>query len=244
MPYGDENPYAGYDPGGVTPQELLARLMKLQSRVAATISLVERNEEGMRERQAKFEIDLDAITASVIDITTDIDGIDAKIGALEVTAESITATVLSEVERIDGSVSSAFGQIQVLSDNISSKVSQTDFNGNTVSSLINQSATAIKIKAEKIEFYGQVFGEGATFSGAVLTQYASNFGYLDGARLVFGVGDAMFPAAVALIVGSDSADAQKGRISSGKELILSSPTTTITGNLNVQGNHNIVARFG
>lgn len=39
---------------------------------------------------------------------------------------------------------------------IASKVSQTDFNGNTISSLINQSATTIKIQAEKIQLEGIV----------------------------------------------------------------------------------------
>ncbi len=39
---------------------------------------------------------------------------------------------------------------------IASKVSQTDFNGNTISSLINQTATSIKIQAEKIQLEGIV----------------------------------------------------------------------------------------
>lgn len=39
---------------------------------------------------------------------------------------------------------------------IASKVSQTDFNGNTISSLINQTATTIKIQAQKIQLEGLV----------------------------------------------------------------------------------------
>ena len=39
---------------------------------------------------------------------------------------------------------------------IATKVSQTDFNGNTISSLINQTATTIKIQAEKIQLEGIV----------------------------------------------------------------------------------------
>lgn len=39
---------------------------------------------------------------------------------------------------------------------IASKVSQTDFNGNTISSLINQTATTIKIQAEKIQLEGLI----------------------------------------------------------------------------------------
>ena len=41
-------------------------------------------------------------------------------------------------------------------DLIATKVSQTDFNGNTISSLINQTATTIKIQAQKIQLEGLV----------------------------------------------------------------------------------------
>lgn len=46
--------------------------------------------------------------------------------------------------------------IKIANDNIESKVSKTDFNGETVSSLINQDANSVKIKAEKIELTGAV----------------------------------------------------------------------------------------
>ena len=39
---------------------------------------------------------------------------------------------------------------------ISSKVSQTDYNGNTINSLINQDATTVKIQASKVEIDGDV----------------------------------------------------------------------------------------
>lgn len=46
--------------------------------------------------------------------------------------------------------------IKVTNDKIESKVSKTDFNGETVSSLINQDANSVKIKADKIELTGAV----------------------------------------------------------------------------------------
>nr|DAG04701.1 MAG TPA: putative tail protein [Siphoviridae sp. ctGa111] len=46
--------------------------------------------------------------------------------------------------------------IKVANDKIESKVSKTDFNGKTVSSLINQDANSVKIKADKIELTGAV----------------------------------------------------------------------------------------
>ncbi|WP_159345997.1 hypothetical protein [Cytobacillus firmus] len=58
-------------------------------------------------------------------------------------------------------------EFQVTSSAISSKVSQTDYNGNTIASLINQTATTIKLQASRIEFAGHVFGQNATFTGAL-----------------------------------------------------------------------------
>lgn len=46
--------------------------------------------------------------------------------------------------------------IKVANDKIESKVSKTDFNGETVSSLINQDENSVKIKANKIELTGAV----------------------------------------------------------------------------------------
>ena len=46
--------------------------------------------------------------------------------------------------------------IKVANNKIESKVSKTDFNGETVSSLINQDANSVKIKADKIELTGAV----------------------------------------------------------------------------------------
>ena len=49
---------------------------------------------------------------------------------------------------------SAHSTFKVMSDNISSKVSTTDYNGNRVASLINQDATTVKIRANKVEIDG------------------------------------------------------------------------------------------
>jgi phage minor structural protein len=67
---------------------------------------------------------------------------------IEQTNESITLAV----ERIG----EAEAQIEVQAEQITSKVSQTDYNGNTIASLFNQTATTILLQAEKIDLDGIV----------------------------------------------------------------------------------------
>lgn len=53
-------------------------------------------------------------------------------------------------------VSTAESTLQILPGMIESKVSQTDFNGNTMVSIINQTATNIKLSAQNIDLLGIV----------------------------------------------------------------------------------------
>lgn len=53
-------------------------------------------------------------------------------------------------------VKSAEASISVQADQIASKVSTTDYNGNKIASLINQNATTIQINAQKIDLQGAV----------------------------------------------------------------------------------------
>lgn len=57
---------------------------------------------------------------------------------------------------VDGQVSSLQSQITVNAGNIALKVSSTDYNGNTIASLINQTATTIQISAAKINLTGYI----------------------------------------------------------------------------------------
>lgn len=57
----------------------------------------------------------------------------------------------SDLASIDGRLANMESEISIQAGQISSKVSQTDFNGNTIASLINQTATSVTIKAEKID---------------------------------------------------------------------------------------------
>lgn len=204
----NENPYEAYDPGGVSPQELLARLMALQSRIAKTISKVERNESEFRERQTKIVQDIDKIRLEALDNSKTAEGEYKKIASLEVRANGIDATVASlqttvagtqqdisslqvRANSIEASVSSVrtdlngtksdVSSLRITADSISSrvstldsrmgsaessitqnatqimsKVSQSDYNGNEIVSMINQTPSYITIAAEKVNISGIV----------------------------------------------------------------------------------------
>lgn len=63
------------------------------------------------------------------------------------------SVTLSEVK---GETEQNSAQLLVQANQISMKVSQTDYNGNTIASLINQTATTIQIQANKINLNGYV----------------------------------------------------------------------------------------
>lgn len=111
-------------------------------------------DENKKEFRSKIEQTNDRITLEVEEVNE-------SIAAIEVRADDITLSV----QTLGGRVDSAESQINIQAGQISQKVSYTDYNGNTIASLINQTSTTIKLQAERIEFEGQVFGEGATFTG-------------------------------------------------------------------------------
>jgi len=71
-------------------------------------------------------------------------------GLIASKAESSTVTALGN------RVTTAEQNINGLTGQISQKVSKTDYNGNTIASLINQTATTIKLQASKINLVGAV----------------------------------------------------------------------------------------
>lgn len=102
---------------------------------------------------ANARIDLKADSTTVTDLTTrirqaeiDIDGAEAQI-ALKANSSTVTE-LTSVVNNIELTLDAHEGQIQ-------SKVSTTDYNGNTIASLINQSASTVKINADHLEFAGK-----------------------------------------------------------------------------------------
>ena len=106
------------------------------------------------------------ITNEVASLNLRADGIQAEvnrngqdIARVDIKADSISSTVTSQgnqINGLDGRVGNAESSIIQQANEISQKVSQTDYNGNTIASLINQTATTVTIQASKIELRGAV----------------------------------------------------------------------------------------
>lgn len=112
------------------------------------------------------------VTASITSVNANIQNVQNYASSIEQTAQQIQYTVWGQQTIIDiqgTRISYAESSITQQAHQISQKVSQTDFNGNTISSLINQTAYDVTINAQKINFQGEVFGQGATFSGNLST---------------------------------------------------------------------------
>lgn len=148
--YEEINPYIGYDPGGLTPQDLLSMINSIRGSISSTLSRVERNENEMHEMESKITQEIDRINLRVLEVSTELDGTTARVGQLEVRAGEIELTVME----VDTRLGAAESTLTLLPGMIESKVSLTDYNGNTIASLINQTATTVKIIAQNIDLIG------------------------------------------------------------------------------------------
>ncbi len=99
------------------------------------------------------------------DIEGSISGLDSRLttaessitqNANEISSKVSQTTYNLDVSDLKSRMSSAESSITQNASAITSKVSITDYNGNKIASLINQSATTVKIQAAKIELQGQI----------------------------------------------------------------------------------------
>lgn len=121
-------------------------------------------DENKKETRSRFEQTNDRITLEVetinesiatIDIKADniilsVEAVERSVAAVDIKADSISFSVTQLGSRIY----SAESQLTIQAGQISSKVSQTDYNGNTIASLINQSASNVSISAQSIDLLG------------------------------------------------------------------------------------------
>ena len=105
-------------------------------------------------------------------ITMQVEEIGENVATLEIKADSIVTTVTD----LNTRMGSAESQIVQTANSLQFKVNETDYNGNRIASLINQTATTVDIVASKINFVGHVFGQGATFSGNITTDKSIKVG--------------------------------------------------------------------
>lgn len=104
------------------------------------------------------------VQSEVTTLNNGIGSVKNDVSRLEITASSIQSTVTSHSSQIGGlntQMSSAQSSITQLSNQITSKVSYTDYNGNTIASLINQTAYSVKIQAPNIDLTGAVMINGS-----------------------------------------------------------------------------------
>lgn len=99
---------------------------------------------------ANARIDLKADATTVTDLATRVRSAEINIDG----ANALIEIQARETMTLDDRVTSAEGYIGVNGSNITSKVSQTDYNGTTIASLINQSASSVVIQAQHIELTG------------------------------------------------------------------------------------------
>jgi hypothetical protein len=113
------------------------------------------------------------------------DGLNTRLTSAEtkITAEAIVSTVRSSIsyindlsgkagtgvtEGLNTRLTSAESSITQNANEIALKVSSTDYNGNTIASLINQSDTTITIEASKINLYGYITATSLSTPGATI----------------------------------------------------------------------------
>lgn len=118
----------------------------------------------------KIEIDYNKketrsrITQTNEKIELEVERIDDSISNLTVQADSIGLTV----KDIGGRMGNAEASILVQANQITQKVSQQDFNGNNIVSMINQTPSSIIIDAPKVNLNGYVTIQGLKTPGSVI----------------------------------------------------------------------------
>ncbi|MER2010049.1 MAG: phage tail spike protein [Psychrobacillus sp.] len=117
-----------------------------RSKFTQTNELIHMSVEAINESIATIELKADAIDISVNNRITN------EVAAINVKASEIALKVTNLDSRMQGAESS----INIQAGQISSKVEQRDYNGNTIASLITQSATAINLISRNINLVGAV----------------------------------------------------------------------------------------
>ena len=136
-----------------TNQKIIREEVKLRETKVVVDNAVEYLDE------AWVEIDAHGVEIGAQKRTTDLlaERVATNEATLTVQAGEIAAKVShAEFDNLGNRVSSAEATLSVQANQISSKVSQTDYNGNTIASLINQTATTITLSASKIDLSGYV----------------------------------------------------------------------------------------
>ncbi|MEY9976598.1 phage tail protein [Lysinibacillus sp. RC79] len=135
---------------------------EFRSAITQTDNRITIEVEQLNKSIAKIDVKADSINLSVNNRITN------EMASINIRADQIQSTVSSQgaqLHGLDTKVANAESTITQQAWQISQKVSTTDYNGNTIASLINQTSTTIDIHAEKINMRGAIIVDGS-ISGA------------------------------------------------------------------------------
>jgi phage minor structural protein len=124
-----------------------------KSAITQTDSRITLEVEKLNKSIATVDVKADQISLSVSNRITN------EVAAINVRANQIQSKVSAQnvsIGNLNNRIGSAESSIKQQSWQISQKVSTTDYNGNTIASLINQTSTTISIQASKINLVGAV----------------------------------------------------------------------------------------
>ncbi len=152
-------------------------------------------ESSVLDTRDYIDTEITAVNDTISTVQTTISG---QISSINQRADSIelsVSNVVSSVGDLEYDMYSRYGMIRVMSDEISSIVSFSDVDGNTIASRINQTASAFSIDAEKIDLNGIT-----TVSGDLTIGQKDNadkqfsMWTTSGDRVLFTAGGGDFPA--------------------------------------------------
>lgn len=182
----------------------------------------------------------------VVDVESALSGVGTRVNAVEINMDSMAASIglkadASLVSTLGTRVSSVELNLDAARGEISQRVSYTDYNGRTIASLINQSASSVKIEAKNIDMTGMVTISSLNSPGAVVINEGNVYGssYTVGR----GTGSTLVMNAVAGSHAIRSNDAAGFRVSSSGSISLASGSgypitmlgfTRVVGNLSVE----------
>lgn len=141
---------------------------EFRSKIVQTNELIELEVEAVNKSVANLSIKADAIESTVTSFSGQIDEQNQKMedfsSRITQQANEISTEVNSYSARIEAQetqISQFSSQINQFSNEISSKVSYTDYNGDTITSIINQTASAVTISVDKINLNGAIIANGS-----------------------------------------------------------------------------------
>ncbi|MGD6897100.1 phage tail protein [Bacillus infantis] len=124
--------------------------VKIDENKKETKTLIDQTNERILLQAETFEESIGKIEVRSDELDLSVEQLDKSVAAVNIKADNINLGVQS----LDDRVSDAESSINIQAGQISNKVSQTDFNGNRITSLINQDAFGVTINASKINLIG------------------------------------------------------------------------------------------